>query len=266
MPRFPLRSHHCQTIRFLLGQIGTLSGILNDVEQIVGAIHTQILPITSTQSTLTSVVHAPVHGAIESGIWRLQNGRQRNAIEWIVRVCLSTTQLNHRGRPVHGHAMLIRDATRLRNALRPVRNPWHPNAAFSEVHFAAHQGPVVAETFSTVVAGEHNQGVVELSSGLERIHHPTNALVHVVDHAVVGVNVATLQMEDIVFDAVRYGTVISGLPRPMGRGVVHAQEKGLLGRGRHSLHKVDGLARNQIGQIAFVWLRFFTHPQIMVTG
>ena len=161
--------------------------------------------------------------------------------------------------------MLIRDTAWLHYALRPVRNPWHANAPFCQVHFAAHQGPVVAETFTTVVAGEHNQGVVELSCFLERIHHPTNALVHVVNHAVVGVNVATLQMENIVLDAIGQGMVFTRLPRPMRGGVVHAQEKGLIGRGRHALHKVDGFARNQIGQIAFVGLRFFTHPQIMIT-
>ena len=96
MPRFPLRFHGRQSIRLLLGQIGALSGILNDVEQIVGAVHTQILPITGAQSTLASVIHAPVHGAIECGIGRLQNGCQRNPIKWILWVGLSTAQLNHR--------------------------------------------------------------------------------------------------------------------------------------------------------------------------
>jgi len=61
----------------------------------------------------------------------------------------------------------------------------------------------------------------------------------VVNHAVVGVNVATLKMEDVVFDGLCQCVVFTRFPRLVRRGVVHAQEKRLRGVLRHALHKVD---------------------------
>ena len=125
------------------------------------------------------------------------------------------------------------------NTFWPVRNPWHTNSAFGQIHFAAHQRPVVTEPFAAVVAGENDQGVVELACFSQSIHYPTYAFVHVVNHAVVGVNVATLKVKNIVFDGLRQCVVFTRFPWPMGRRVVHAQEKRLRGVLRHSLHKVD---------------------------
>ena len=135
--------------------------------------------------------------------------------------------------------MLRGGAARFCNAVGPVGNPRYSYATLCEVHFAAHQRPVVTESFAAVVTGEHDQGVIELARFFERIDHPTDAFVHVVNHAVVGVNVATLKVKNIVFDGLRQCVVFTRFPRPMRRRVVHAQEKRLRGVLRHSLHKVD---------------------------
>ena len=74
-------------------------------------------------------------------------------------------------------------------------DPRHSDAAFGQVHLATHQGPVVTETFASIVAGKHNQGVVQLSGFLKGLNDPPNAFVHVMNHALVGVNVATVQMK-----------------------------------------------------------------------
>ena len=80
---------------------------------------------------------------------------------------------------------------------------------------------------------------VKLIRVFERLHDPTDALVHVMDHAVVGVNVAALEVKYIVLDGLCQGVVIPRLPRPMRRGVMHAQEKGFAFVLRHALDKVN---------------------------
>ena len=160
--------------------------------------------------------------------------------------------------------MLVADAAG-RDAGRPMRDPRHANAAFGQVHLAAHQRPVVAEALAAVVAGEDDQRVVQLPGFLQRIDDPANAFVHVVDHALVGVDVAAVQVKQVVFDLGCLRMVFARFPRPVRRGVVQAQKEGVGGALAlpHALDKVDRLAGNQVGQIAFMRLFLFTHPQIV---
>ena len=102
-----------------------------------------------------------------------------------------------------------------------------------------------------------------MPSFFQRLHNPANAFVHVVNHAVVGVNVAALQMKDIVFDGLRKRMVFSSFPGPMRRCVMHAQKERLCGVLRHALHKINRVIGDQIGQIALMRLLFFAHPQIV---
>src|SRR5256885_8268376 len=80
---------------------------------------------------------------------------------------------------------------------RPVRDPGHAYAALGQVHLAADQGPVVGEAFAAVVAGEDDEGVVQLPVGAQRLDDPAYAFVHVVDHAAVLVDVAAVQVGKI---------------------------------------------------------------------
>ena len=81
---------------------------------------------------------------------------------------------------------------------RPVRDPGHADAAFGQVHLAADQRPVVGEALAAVVAGEDHQRVVRQAAASQRVQHPADAFVHVVDHAAVGVDVAAVQVEQVV--------------------------------------------------------------------
>ena len=130
----------------------------------------------------------------------------------------------------------------------PVRDIRHPYAAFGQVHLAADQRPVVRETLTAVVAGEDDQRVVELTVFLQRVDEPANAFVHVVDHALVGGDVAAVQMGDFFVQRFGYAGIVPRLPGPMRRGVVQAQKKRRVLPG-HSISDVDRAARDQIGQV-----------------
>ena len=121
-----------------------------------------------------------------------------------------------------------------------MRDPRHADAAFRQVHLAAHQRPVVGKALAAVVTGKHHQGVVTQAVFFKRLHDPANAFVHVVDHAAVAVDVAALQVKNIVSYRGGNGFVVTAFPRPVRRGVVQAQEKkrGLL---RHAIDVVNGV-------------------------
>jgi hypothetical protein len=63
----------------------------------------------------------------------------------------------------------------------------------------------------------------------QRGHQAADAFVHVVDHAAVGVDVAAVQVEQVVFTSSRQRGVVARFPGPVRRGVVQAQEEGLAG-------------------------------------
>ena len=168
----------------------------------------------------------------------------------------------HRGRPVHAHALLGAGAAGGYDG-GPVRNPGHADAAFGQVHLAAHQRPVVREAFAAVVAGEDDQRVVQLAVGAQRLDDPAYALVHVMDHAAVLVDVAARQMRDAGAQLLGRGTVIACFPGPVRGRVVQAQEE----RGialAHAVDEIHAALRQQIGQIAFVVVLFLAHPQVML--
>jgi hypothetical protein len=74
------------------------------------------------------------------------------------------------------------------------------------------------------------------------VHQAADAFVHVVDHAAVGVDVAAVQVEQVVLHLLRQRFVVARFPGPVRRGVVQAQEErraGLPRAGRHALHIVD---------------------------
>jgi hypothetical protein len=53
-----------------------LALIKTQVKQVVMAIHAKVFPLTLTKYTLSTVIHAPIHGAIE-GLFRItQDGQQ----------------------------------------------------------------------------------------------------------------------------------------------------------------------------------------------
>ena len=109
-----------------------------------------------------------------------------------------------------------------------MRDPGHPDAPLGQVHLATHQWPVVGEALTAVVAGEHDQRVVQLVQPPECVHQLANALVHVADHGVVGVDVATVQVKQVVLDLLGHGLVLTGFPRPVRGGVVQAEQEGRL--------------------------------------
>ena len=93
-----------------------------------------------------------------------------------------------------------------------------------------------------------------------------------VDHALIGVNIAALQVDDVVLDLLCQGSVIACLPRPVRRGVMQTQEERLAcsGASGHTLHVVHRVVRNQVRQIAFFGVffldAFMASPQVMSTG
>ena len=116
-------------------------------------------------------------------------------------------------------------------ARRPACNPGHANAAFGEVHLAADERPVVAEALAAVVAREDDERVVgDLRRG-ERLEDPADPFVHVADHAAVGVDVAAVQMEQVVLDLGGDARVVARLPWPVRRGVCTLKERRRAGRG-----------------------------------
>ena len=145
-------------------------------------------------------------------------------------------------------------------------DPGHPDAAFGQVHLAAHQRPVVTEALAAVVTGEDHQGVA-LDAGLaQRGHHPADALVHLPDHALVAVDAAAVQVEQLVLDLLGQGRVIARLPGPVRCGVVQAQQEGLIALrcGRRRLAQpVHGAVGDQVGQVAVLVVLVLAHPQVV---
>ena len=160
--------------------------------------------------------------------------------------------------------MLFADLTR-GDAARPVGDPGYPYAALGQVHLAAHQRPVVGEALAAVVAGEHQQGVVGQTEPLQRGQHPANAFVHVVDHPLVGVDVAAIEVHDAIAQCCGQAFVVARLPGPVRRGVVQAQKQRLTG-GAHAFDKVDRVVSDQVGQVARLALLLVAQVQVMLAG
>ena len=97
----------------------------------------------------------------------------------------------------------------------------------------------------------------------QRLHDPADAFVHVADHAAIGVDVAAVQMEQVVLHLVGERGVVARLPRPVRRGVVHAEEeRRRVGRG-DALDEVDGAARDEVGEIALLAMLGLALPQVV---
>jgi len=93
--------------------------------------------------------------------------------------------------------------------------------------------------------------VVDDIGSFLRSHDLPDALVHLLDHAPVGVNVATVQVEELAVQLGRLAHVLPSLPGPVRPGVVQTQHEGRWS-GSHAADPVDGPLRDQIGQIAMV--------------
>ena len=83
------------------------------------------------------------------------------------------------------------------------------------------------------------------------------------NHAAVLVNIASRQMRDARSQLLGSLAVITGFPGPVRRRVVQAQEEGGVALA-HAVDKVHAALGQQVGQIAFVVMLLFAHPQIVL--
>ncbi|MCY1545244.1 hypothetical protein D9M68_811750 [compost metagenome] len=147
----------------------------------------------------------------------------------------------------------------------PVGDPGHADAAFGQVHLAAHQRPVVGEALAAVVAGEDDQRVVFQSVLAQRGHQLADAFVHVVDHAAVGLHVAAVQVEQVLRHVGGHVSVVARLPGPVRRGVVQAEQKGLAGFriGRALVNVIDRALREHVGEVAHFVVFVFVDVEVV---
>jgi hypothetical protein len=93
-----------------------------------------------------------------------------------------------------------------------------------------------------------------------RPQHRADALVHVVDHAAVGVDVAACQVEQRALDL--QPTVATRLPRPVRRGVVQAEEQRRV-VARRARDPVHHALRDEVGEVALLGLLGLALPQVV---
>jgi hypothetical protein len=79
-----------------------------------------------------------------------------------------------------------------------------------------------------------------------------DALVHVLDHAAVGVDVAAMEMEQVVLHLLGERGVVARLPRPVRRGVVDAEEERRAAGFGEALDRLDRAGRDQVGEVALL--------------
>ena len=149
------------------------------------------------------------------------------------------------GDPVHRDRELRGNAAR-RDHRRPRGKQRHANAALEQVHLLADERPGVGEALAAVVAGEHDQRVLRGAGRLQRVEDPADAFVHVMNHRAIGLDRAAVQVMNRLGDAPRLGLVIPRHPRPVRRGVVHAQQERLA----RASDELDRAIADEIGQIA----------------
>ena len=230
-------------------------------------VHAQVLPGAVAHGALAPVVHAPEQRLVVAPGGVVQQRHERAAIQRVAGGSRGACGVEHRRAPVHGHAGLRAGAAG-GNHGGPVGNPGHADAAFGQVHLAAHQGPVVREAFAAVVAGEHHQCVALQPFGAQQVHQAANAFVHVVDHAAIGVDVAAVQVEQVALHLLRQRLVVACFPRPVGRGVVQAQEewRAAARATGHAAHKVQAVVGDQVGEVAALLLLGVVQVQVVLAG
>jgi hypothetical protein len=210
----------------------------------------QVLPAAGKHRALLIVLHAPEERALGDGARVVELPRQRNAVARIVGMGRGAGGLQEGRHPVHGDGQLLGHRSGGR-ARRPAHHVGHADAALHQVHLAADQRPVVGEALAAIVAGEDDDGVARDAAVIERAEHPADALVHVVDHAPVGVDVAAVEVIDrpALAERLRQLCVVACLPGPVRRGVVQAEQEWLLGLSC-ARHEVGRARAQQIGEIA----------------
>ena len=214
-------------------------------------VHAQVFPGAIAQGALLSVFHAPVQGACELEPGLQEHWQQRHTIQRVIRMGRHACSVKQGACPVHRHAVLLADLSSP-DLPGPVGDPGDPDTALGQIHLAAHKGPVVRKPLTAVVAGEHQQSVVRQAMIAQRLHHLADAFVHVVDHALVGVNIPAVQVDYLLAKRGCQGLVFAGLPGPVWGGVMQTQQQGLPQPRRCCLagNVVHRMAGDQVGQIA----------------
>ena len=208
---------------------------------------------------MLAVLHAPGQVALGHPALILHQGQQADAIQRIVGICRYAGSGQEGGRPVHGQAGRVADGAG-RHARRPACKQRHADAAFEQVHLLAHERPGIGEALTAVVAGEDDERVLAQAFFLQRIQQPADAFVHVMDHALIGVDGAAVDMLAHALQAFGLGAVLARQPGPVRRAVVQREVEGLLGR--LAFDEVHGAAAQQIGQVAVFGVRLLVAPEV----
>ena len=151
---------------------------------------------------------------------------------------------------------------------RPAHEVGHADAALEQVHLLAGEGPDVGKPFPAVVAGEHHDRVALRADVLQRCEDAADALVHVVDHAEVGVDRAAREVADVLaVGGEQLGLRLVGtrLPGPVRRGVVEREQE----RFRLPAPALDVIERaraDQVGEIADAVHLGLSLPQVVHAG
>jgi len=199
---------------------------------------------------------------MERGARRFQHRAHRPAVERVFGVRCDAGDVQERGHPVHRDRMLRRDRAG-RHDPRPPDNVGHPDAAFGQVHLAADQRPVVGEALAPVVAGEDDERVLAQPAGVERVEDPSDSFVHLPDHLLVDRHRAALLVTDVGIDFGSGPAVAPGLPGPVRRRVVKAQQERPAVRCPQP-DVVDRLLAQQVGQVvAFVMGRIAVAHEVV---
>ncbi len=187
----------------------------------------QVFPAAKPIGALVAVFHAPEQRALELMRGILQDRQQIDAIQRIGRIDLRPGNPQYGGAPVHGHAVLRRHGTGGDRG-GPLHDVRHADAALGQVHLAAHQRPGVGETFAAVVAGENDHRILGQAQLIQRIQHPPAAFVKLADHLLIDLDRTALLVGDVQV-SLRVGLGLAArFPRPMRRGVVQAEQEGLI--------------------------------------
>ena len=122
-----------------------------------------------------------------------ENRQQVHTVGRIVRIRCGARCGQQGRQPVHLIATwsLVRPGG---NPGGPRRSRRDPQSAFQQFGLLAGERPSVGETLAAVVAGEDDDGVFGQAVGVERLEHAADLRVHRLDHALIGLLRAAVEV------------------------------------------------------------------------
>ena len=208
-------------------EVGALHRVVDDVEEKRVVDNLQILVVADSRCSLCVRLEAPEQRARDGcGVLR-QHGQQVDPVGREGRVGCDAPSRQQRWHPVHADGHLIGRSS-LGNTSRPRDQRGYPQAPFEQLGLPACERPGIGEAFPAVVAGEHDDGVLRQTVGVQRLEHAPDLQIHVLDHGLVGLLRPAVEIKQL-FPAQTLGLrfVSRRFPRPVGGIEMEAEQERL---------------------------------------